>query len=135
MSYDADHPPAPEAWLARSEADRIAAIEAHHAGRADALHDAPPSSALHHRMHLVVENQAAEGLDSVTRTLERLTAEGLRRHAAIHMIMEVLTEALAAMATSQEPLGEEAYGAKLDALDASAWIGARMRRALGPVDL
>jgi phage portal protein BeeE len=83
----------------------------------------------------VVENQAAEGLESVTRTLDRLTGEGVRRHAAVHMIIGVLTETFAAMAVNQEPFDEQAYGARLDAIDPGAWIGARMRRDLGAVDL
>jgi len=135
MHYDADYKPLAKAWLAVDEDDRVAAIDQHHEGLEGVLHDGHHPPHLHARMHLVVENQAAEGLEAVVRTLDRLTGEGVRRHAAVHMIIGVLTETFAAMAVNQEPFDEVAYGEKLDALDAGSWIGARMRRDLGPVDV
>ena len=134
MHYDADYSPFPKAWLALDDAERAAAIAAHHDDLDDALHDATMPSHLHVRMHLAVETQAAEELPCVVRTLTRLTGEGVRRHAALHMIMGALTECFAAMAVNHEPFDQEAYAAKLDALDAATWIGQRMRRDLGPLD-
>jgi hypothetical protein len=135
MHYDADYAPFAKAWIATPEDDRVVAIEQHHLDLDDALHDEGRPLHLHVRMHLMVENQAAQGHDAVGRNLARLTAEGVRRHAAVHMIMEVVSEVFVAMAMNNHEWDEAAYADKLDALDAGAWIGARMRRDLGPVDL
>jgi len=75
-------------WLASSEADRIAAVEAYHRHHRVRL----PRLTLHATIHTVVENQLALGEPVVIDALARLRSEGLTRHEAIHAIGMVLAE-------------------------------------------
>jgi hypothetical protein len=49
-----------------------------------------PNWRLHAAIHTAVENQLAEGLPVPKETLQRLMAEGLGRHDAVHAIGSVL---------------------------------------------
>ena len=125
--YDADLAPDAARWLALDEGQRRALIAAAHA-TPDRLHDGVDQR-VHATLHAVVETQAATNDPPATRrTLERLAASGLRRHAAVHMVAEVLLEWIG----RGEPFDGQRYAARLDALDAGAWLGDRMRRDLGP---
>ena len=62
-----------------------------------------PKPHVHAVIHLVVENQLAEGLEVVRETLDRLRAEGLDRHEAIHAIGWVLIQHLSNLMQATEP--------------------------------
>ena len=86
-SYDPDVAPDPAEWLALDESERIQLVKAFHR-RAGV---SPPNENLHAIAHCSVENQAATGDElPVRRALERLVAEGLDRHEAVHALGSVL---------------------------------------------
>jgi len=134
MTYDADDPHLPEAWLAMAPADRRAAVEAAHHERVDALHRPTLQRNIHVGLHTTVETLAAQGEPHVVATLARITEEGVRRHAAVHMVMEVLARRMAALAEASDPWDDARWRAALDRLDAGEWIGRRMAEDLRPSD-
>jgi hypothetical protein len=96
LTYDAAIAPAPDAWLAADEADRLDAIEAHHDGLT--AHPDLRKPALHATAHLTVENQIAAGdPEETAATVARLVARGASRHDAIHQVMRVILEEMDAM--------------------------------------
>ena len=119
--YDPERAPDPEGWLALDEQERIALIAAHHRRTGAKL----PNRQLHAAIHVVVENQLAEGIAVVQETLERLLADGLDRHEAIHAIGSVVTEHMwkAMNEMLSGPDLEEGYFRRLEALTASDWLG------------
>ena len=75
-------------WLALDEGEQIALVEEYHRRARVTL----PQPTLHAVIHAVVERQLAMQLPSVVDALERLLADGLDRHEAIHAIGSVLGE-------------------------------------------
>src|SRR5439155_21707934 len=89
--YDPQHAPDPEAWLALDEAERTELVFQYHLRARVRL----PNARLHATIHVVVENQVALGDEiPVRRTLERLRAEGLDRHDAVHAACSVLAKGI-----------------------------------------
>jgi hypothetical protein len=87
MRYDANDELDPETWLALDETERIDLVIDHHRRTRVQLEDPK----LHAMTHVVVENQIALGDGApVKGTLDRLMAEGLDRHDAIHAIGSIL---------------------------------------------
>lgn len=129
MSYDADAPDA-QAWQALDATDRRAAVEAAHDGLTDALHPPTLRRSMHVGLHVTVESLWANGEPHVTRTLERITDQGVRRHAAVHMVMDVMMRRMAALADAEGAWSDERWAATLDALDPADWIGRRMQQDL-----
>lgn len=127
--YDADVAPDPTAWTALDEDQRLALIRRHHKGRVErTLHKEGYNRELHAALHQIVESQIAAGEPAVTgQTVARLCEEGLRRHAAIHAVADVLVRAIA----SGELDDAAAWERGLRALSAGDWLGERMRRELG----
>ncbi len=120
MDYDAERAPDPAAWAAAPEADRLAAVEAHHRGLAKP-HPAVRQPRVHAAIHLVVEDQLASGAPpEARRAMDRLVRAGLSRHEAVHAIAAVVaTTAQGALSGSRFDPG--AYARALDALTAAAW--------------
>lgn len=118
--YDPERAPDREKWLALDEQERIALVAAHHRRARVKL----PNLRLHAAIHAVVENQLAERLTVVQETLERLMAEGLDRHDAVHAIASVVTKHLwnAMNERLQGPDPHEAYFDRLKGLTAAAWL-------------
>lgn len=118
--YDPERAPDPEEWLALDEQERIALVAVHHPRTRAKL----PNRQLHAAIHVVVENQLAERVAVVQETLERLMAEGLDRHEAIHAIGSVVAEHLwkAMNEMLPGPDLEEGYFRRLEALTASDWL-------------
>jgi hypothetical protein len=118
--YDPHVEPDPEAWLALDEQERIVLVEAYHRDEAIKL----PNLKVHAIMHVVVENQIAEG-DALParRTAERLMAEGLDRHDAIHAIGSVLILHLRDMISGARSGANpnKPYLAELERLTADSW--------------
>ena len=86
--YDADEAPTPELWLALTEEERKALVLRHHHGRVErTLHPPGYPRDFHATLHVLVENEVASKEPPITaQTLDRLCAEGLRRHAAVHAL-------------------------------------------------
>lgn len=115
---DANAAPDPEQWLGLDESVKIRAIEAHHAELAIDL----PNPTMHATLHVAVENQLAANTPPETRaTLERLSAAGVARHAAVHAIGSVVAEALWEMLRHETFHDREAMIGALAALDPSDW--------------
>jgi hypothetical protein len=125
--YDPEVAPNPEEWLARSEDDRRLVIEAYHRRAGIRL----PRPALHAAMHVIIENQIALGDEvPVRRAIDRLMADGLERHEALHAAGTALLEHLSdvmhdaragAGAETAESVSHEAYYTALERLTADSW--------------
>jgi hypothetical protein len=111
--HDPSHPPNPVEWLALSELERIERVEEFHRR----CGDFGENLRLHSSMHVVVENQLAEGHPEEARgALSRLRREGLDRHEAIHAIAAVLIEYLFPVLQSGEnaqPFDTDGYSVAL----------------------
>lgn len=118
--YDPARAPDAGEWLALDEQERIALVAAHHRRTRAKL----PNLQLHAAIHVVVENQIAERIAVVQETLEKLRAEGLDRHEAIHAIGSVVAEHMwkAMNETLRGPDLEQGYFRRLKALSASDWL-------------
>jgi hypothetical protein len=119
MKYHPQKTPAPDRWLGLEEDARISLIQNYHR-RAGVKN---PNPRIHAVIHLIVENQIAEGLEVVQETLDRLMAEGLDRHEAIHAIGWVLIEHLSNLmgATEPDPDTQSHYFQSLKNLIADKW--------------
>ena len=119
--YDPEVAPSSKEWLSLDEHQRLRLAEAHHR----ATHVKVPSIKAHAAIHLMVENQIAEGVESVVRAMARLIREGLSRHDAIHAVGSVLAEHFFdAMKSSVQDLSNTAqarYDAAVERLTAKSW--------------
>ena len=121
--YDPEVAPNAAEWLALDEQTRIRLAEAHHRAARIKL----PSIKAHAVVHVVVENQIAEGLEPVVRAMARLRVEGLSRHDALHAIGTAVAEHLfEAMnpKTSDEEFANTAqarYNAAVERISAKEW--------------
>jgi len=88
--YDPNIEPVGAEWLDISEDARIEMVTQYHRRHRVSL----PNPRLHAVIHVIVENQLALGESPVVEALNRLQAEGLGRHDAIHAIGMVLSEHL-----------------------------------------
>lgn len=119
MDYDAERAPRPDEWLATSEPDRLAAVEAHHRALASP-HPPTPKPRVHAALHLVVESQlAADAPPEARRALARLLASGRTRHEAVHAIAAVAAGATEGVLAGGR-FDAAAYGRALDALAPAA---------------
>jgi hypothetical protein len=88
--YDPDTGPAPAEWHSLDEGQRILLVERYHRRARIDL----PNLRVHAAIHVAVENQLAEGIPAVVDAFNRVRAEGLDRHDAIHAVGSVLAEHL-----------------------------------------
>jgi hypothetical protein len=119
-SYNPLQAPDPAAWLALQEPERIALVSAcqKQAGVKTRLPD------MHTIMHVTIENQiASPESPQAKQAMERLQAEGLDRHDALHAIGSVQTGFMNDMLAnkSSRGFGTPAYHAALDRLTADSW--------------
>ncbi len=122
--YDPLHAPDAAEWLETDEGERIELVRDYHRRAKVKL----PNSRLHATIHVVVESQIAMGDElPVGRTIDRLQAEGLDRHEAIHAVGKVLAEHMHDLMTTgpQKTDPNELYWASLDKLTAEGWRRAR----------
>jgi thioesterase domain-containing protein len=119
MNYQPDKSPETDKWLALDEAERVALIQAYHRRTRVKI----PNPQIHATLHLIVENQLAEGLEVVRETLDRLRAEGLDRHEAIHAIGWVLIQHLSNLMQATEPAPDDhaPYFQALQTLTVKSW--------------
>ena len=127
MRYDPTVPPKPTEWLALDEGEQIALVEKYHRRAGIDL----PNATLHALSHTTVERQLAARLSPVVSALQRLQAEGLDRHDAIHAIGSVLAEHMRQLLIGELDLPDPnpVYFAALDRLSATSW-----RREYGDSD-
>jgi hypothetical protein len=119
MRYDPDHEPDRASWFGLSEGERIALVAEYHRRAGIKL----PNQQAHAAMHVVVENQAMMGDETlVPKTLARLMGEGLDRHDAVHAIASVLSGVM--FQDVKEECGDDikaVYARQLAALTAEKW--------------
>ena len=119
MKYDPATAPDPSRWLLLAEPQRLDLVAAYHRRARVNL----PNAQLHAAIHAIVENQLAEGYDLARDALNRLRAQGLDRHEAIHAIGSVLIAHMGKLlregAQTTEP--NAPYFHALKTLTASSW--------------
>ncbi|MBI4002477.1 MAG: hypothetical protein HY348_11925 [Nitrospira defluvii] len=119
MRYNPDVAPDPDTWLALDESQRLDLVSAYHRRTRAKL----PDVHLHAAVHVIVENQLTDGFDLARDALDRLRAEGLDRHEAIHAISSVLVKHVGSLrregATPRDP--NAPYCQALQALTARGW--------------
>ena len=118
--YDPDIGPDPADWLALDEDERLRQAQDYHRRR-DALSAHPD---VHAAIHVAIENQiAADDETRARQALDRLIAEGLTRHEAVHALASVLTEMIVAAANDKEHFQQEAYNDAIARITAEGWRG------------
>jgi uncharacterized protein len=118
--YDPLKAPDPQEWLSLDEQERLDLVEEYHRRARVEL----PNATGHAIAHVIVENQIALGDElAVERTLNRLVAEGLDRHDAVHAIGLVLVGLLndTLRDAKSDKFSNEKYAAALDLLTAETW--------------
>lgn len=123
--YDPLKAPDPKEWLSLDEQQRIALAEDYH----QRARIRPPNAKIHAVVHAIVENQVAMGDETpVRRTVERLMAEGLDRHEAIHAVGMILMEFIADIMRQPDTKQPERwsdpnhpYWVALEKLTAESW--------------
>jgi hypothetical protein len=127
-TYDPESAPDAAEWLELEEEERISRVSAYHRQAKIKL----PNLNIHAALHAVVENQIAEGLQTVRETVARLQAEGLSRHDAIHAVGSVLVGRMQALLREGAPaqFEVEAFFQDLRSLTAQGWLKKRRREAV-----
>ena len=121
--YNPLQAPDPTAWLALTEDERTELVEAYH--EADPPRTDPGGVRLHVMIHVIVENQIAEGDALPVREKARqLVTQGLDRHDAIHAIGSVLAHHMVNVARGRitEPDPNARYFSALRRLTARKWL-------------
>ena len=119
MQYDPLKAPDPETWLELDEQERMAMVESCHYSLGIEL----PNSTVHAVIHTVVENQLAMDDAPVQEAFNRLLAEGLDRHDALHAVGSVLAELMLKAIHKPEEVEDpqEVYYRELAKLTAASW--------------
>ena len=109
-----------EAWLAADESERIDLINRFHV---DSGADVPEGAEnMHAMVHLIVENQIAEGLESASSAISKLVFQGLDRHDAIHAVGAVLSEEMFSLYRGDKgQWDQKKYDTRLAKLSAMRW--------------
>ena len=118
-NYDPSVAPDSTAWLEMDEDERLEIVREYHRRRRIKL----PNLDAHALTHAVIENQLAEGLVPASSALNRLLAEGLDRHEAVHALGSVLMEHIWNLTNKPRGDGDPnaPYLAALDKLTAASW--------------
>ena len=115
--------PNAERWLAEDDAEKLDRVMRSH--RRKGL-DASKFK-LHALVHTIVENQIAMGDDiPVAEAIDRLIAEGLDRHEAIHAVAGKLMEHIWDITHSESQPSDDLHDAYFNAvrqLTAEEWLG------------
>lgn len=118
-TYDPLYPPDPQTWLDLDEFERLDLVSEYHESTGEKIPDIPA----HASFHVIVENQLAEQIFPVETALQRLLAEGLDRHNAVHAIASVLAEQVYNIMEGHSPEADpnEPYYRALEKLSAETW--------------
>ena len=118
-NYDPSVAPDSTAWLEMDEDERLEMVREYHRRQRIKL----PNLGAHALTHAVIENQLAEGLVPASSALNRLLAEGLDRHEAVHALGSVLMEHIWNLTNKPRGDGDPnaPYLAALDKLTAASW--------------
>lgn len=120
--YDPERAPDPARWLATDEQQRIDIVRRYH--RRAGLRIAREMA--HAAIQEVVETQVAMGDETpAAETLQRLMAEGLSRHDALHAVGSVLIGHMNDILQADEDPGpdvNETYFRELRELTAEKWL-------------
>jgi hypothetical protein len=117
MHYDPDKPVDAAEWLALDEGEQQLVVERYHKRARIRL----PSRRVHAIIHAAIETQVAEGHAAASRALERMLAEGLDRHDAVHAVGSVMAKHMFDIMKHGQSFDEKAYATDLDALSAERW--------------
>lgn len=118
VGYDPDVPPDAAEWTALPEHERIRRVRDLH-GRIG-----HPNARLHAVVHDIIEMQIAlDAPPSVRRAIERLIAEGVGRHEAVHALGATITDHIleAGMPSTDKRFPMEAYNDAVERLTAAEW--------------
>lgn len=102
--YDPERAPDAAEWFALDEAERLRVVRNYHVSARIKTRDVK----LHAWDHVIIENQLAMGFGPSRRAIQRLQAEGLTRHEAIHAMAAVVVKCL-----QENPYGANAVSAKV----------------------
>lgn len=118
MSWDPEATPDPAAWLALDHDEQNEAVARWHAEHpSPALHPPDLEARTHAALHATLERQLADDdPPAVRRTLRRLQDAGLRRHPALHALMDVFLGEMRRALLSGRAFDVAAYERRLDAL-------------------
>lgn len=119
-AYDPAIAPDPTEWLALDEDERLSQVKAYH--RRAAI--SSPNEQLHAMVHATVENQVAIGDElPVRQTVNRLIAEGLSRHEAVHAVGSALAGQIYAALNGETAKSSPAddYKVAVERLTADRW--------------
>ncbi|HEX3971523.1 MAG TPA: hypothetical protein VHX19_09370 [Stellaceae bacterium] len=122
LLYDPEIGPDPELWLEADEAERMEWVMAYH--REEDGHGMAEleKQEMHAALHAAVESEIASNEPPAARhALERLLAEGLDRHDAIHAIANRLLFEMVDCTREDRDFSNVAYETALDALTAESW--------------
>jgi hypothetical protein len=118
VKYDPEVAPPATQWLEADDDERLLAIRRYHKRAGENLGEGAEA---HCVIHNTIENQLAEGHPAATSALERLMAEGLDRHDAIHAIGSILAAEIFDLLKRKTPFDPDRYDRKLGELTASRW--------------
>jgi hypothetical protein len=117
--YDPNQAPDPDEWNALDESEQLQLVKQYHKRERVKL----PNTEVHAVFHIIVENQIAMDVDlNVQKTLDRLIADGLDRHDALHAVGTVIAGHMQSM-MSDEPseFRQDVYASELDMLTVETW--------------
>jgi hypothetical protein len=117
MHYDPDKPVDAAEWLALDEGEQQLVVERYHKRARIRL----PSRRVHAIIHAAIETQVAQGHAAASRALERMLADGLDRHDAVHAVGSVMAKHMFDIMKHGQSFDEKAYATDLDALSAERW--------------
>ncbi len=119
QSYDPMLELDPKRWGLLDEDERVDLVVKYHQEAGIEL----PDQYTHALLHVVVENQIAQGDETpVEAVLRRLTDENLDRHDAVHAIASILANhSFELMHGENAALGNDEYYAELEKLTADKW--------------
>lgn len=117
-AYDALKPPPPEEWLAMDEGARVLAVEEAHRRTRSPVGQNPNA---HATIHVMVENQLAEGAAAPVAAYERFMAAGIDRHVTIHALASVVARHMMTMLEQNAPVDEETAARDFAALDPASF--------------
>lgn len=120
VKYKPSKAPDPDLWLSLDADERINMVQAYHKDIGDDVSE--DQKAMHSLLHIVVENQIAEGEVAVAETVNRLVRQGLSRHESIHAVAAIVCEDIYDIFQNEDTYFDiKKYRRKLQKLTAKRW--------------